>query len=136
VEIANSHADLDHALDVERLEPDLRRARVEELGVAGEVGGEALREWGQPLDAVRAIEELRRACDQHVETRVAPAVEIVDELAQRVQALLAVIAAHALDRLDLVQDEQEALAPGLAQDLEQPAQEARGRVGVKITLDL
>jgi len=42
---------------------------------------------------------------------------------------------HALDRLDLVEDDEESAAAGLVQDCEQSAEEA-GAAVVEVTLDL
>ena len=70
-----------------------------------------------------AVEERRRAGDQQVEAGEAATVDLVDELAQRVERLLAHVGPHPLQRLDLVEDQQETGVAGVAQDREQPLQE-------------
>ena len=93
VEVAHARPDLDQALEVEAGQADLHRARVVEARVAGEVGVQPLGQRRQPLHALRAVEEGRRAGDDQVQAGEAPAVDLVDQLAQRVERLLAHVAA-------------------------------------------
>ncbi len=90
IEVADPPADLDHAVRSNGCRP-ICTARVVELGARVELV-QALRQRGRALDALGAVEEGRGAGDQHVEAGVAPAVQVVDELAQRVEALLAAVA--------------------------------------------
>lgn len=61
--------------------------------------------------------------------------EIVNQLPQRVETLLATIGADALDRLHLVEHQDEPLTPGMAQDLEQPAKKPRRPAIIDFTLE-
>jgi hypothetical protein len=59
---------------------------------AAEVGVKALLERRQALDALGAVEELWGAGDDDVEAGVDAGVEVVDELAEGVEALFAAVA--------------------------------------------
>ena len=74
---------------VEAGQPELDRAGVVEPGVGAEVGGKPLGERRQPRDALRPVVERGRAGDQQVQAGEPAGVDLVDELAQRVQALVA-----------------------------------------------
>jgi len=71
--------------------------------------------------------EGRSTRQQQVQPWIAAAIDLVDELPNRIEALLAGVRAHALDGFHLVEHENEALAPGLAEKLQEPAQEPSGR---------
>ena len=58
---------------------------------------------------------------------IAPGVDVVDELAQRVERLVPRVGAHPLKGFHLVEDEQQAGVPAVAQYGEQPLQEAQAR---------
>ena len=60
----------------------------------------------------------------------------IDELAERVEALLPALGAHTLDRLDLVQDEDQAATIGELEQLEKAAEEAGGGVVVDVAFDV
>ena len=84
-------------------------------GVVRKLRVQPLRERDGALDALRAVEELRRTGDQHVEPGVATGDQIVDQLPQGVEALLAAVGPHTLNRLDLVEHEDKTLAARLPQ---------------------
>ena len=100
---------------------------VVEPRVVGEVGMQTLGERWEALRSLRPVVERGRAGDHEIEAGEATAVDLVDELAQRVEPLLAHVAANALQRLDLVEHEHQARMPAVAQHDEQTLQEARAR---------
>ena len=108
-------------------QPDLDGARVVEARVGGEVGGQPLGERREPLHALRAVEERRRAGDDQVQAGEAAGVDLVDELPQRVERLVAGVGADPLQGLDLVEHQQQAGVAAVAQHGEQALQEARAR---------
>ena len=120
---------------VEAGQPDLHRPRVVEARVGAEVGREPLGQRRQPLHPLRPVEERRRAGDEQVQTRETAGVDLVDELAQRVEGLVADVAAHPLQRLDLVEHEQQARVAGVAQHGEQPLEEAQRPEVVEVAPD-
>ncbi len=129
VQVADGAAQLAEPGEVEPGQPQLHRARGVEARIGGEVGGQPLGERRQPLHALLAVEERRRAGDDEEQAGEAPGVDLVDELAQRVEALLPDVAAHPLQRLDLVEDEQQAGVAAVAQHGQQALEEAqRGEV--------
>jgi hypothetical protein len=69
------------------------------------------------------VEERRRAGDDQPQAGETALVDVVDELAQRLQALVPGVGAHALHRLDLVEDDQEPAEAGVTQHDQQPGQE-------------
>src|SRR5690606_24248944 len=95
------------AVKVEGMEPHLHVPRVVPAYVAREVDVKPLSKRRKPSDAVGPIEEGRRAGDENVETGEAAAVEVIDQLAQGFQTLIAGVGTDALDRLHLVEDEQQ-----------------------------
>ena len=76
-----------------------------------------------------------RAGDHQVQTWVPALIDFVDELPEGVEALLPCVGTDALDGFDLVQNQEEALASGLLQNLEQPAQEGTRGEMVQLALD-
>ena len=118
VQIPDAPAHLDQPLLVEGEQAHLDVARVVPLRVAREVDVQALGEGRQALDAIGSVEERGRAGDEDVEPREAPAVQVVDELADGFEAPVAAVGANALDGLDLVENEQEARSPALLQHRE------------------
>ena len=88
----------------------------------------------QPLDALRAVEEGRRAGDQRVQAGEAPGVHVVDELPQRVERLVADVAADPLQRLHLVEDDDQPGIAAIAQDRQQALEEAQRPVVVESAL--
>ena len=115
--------DLDQALFVERQQAHLDRPWIVEAHVVVKVRVQPRRERGCAAHALRSIEERRGARDEQIQPRVVSTADRVDELPKRVQALLATVTAHPLDRLDLVEDEHQPWPAGLLQQQEQPAQE-------------
>ncbi len=75
---------------------DLHGPQVVEAGVAAEVDVQPLGQRLEPPDALRAVVEGRRAGDDQVEPGEPPGVDLVDELSQRIEPLLADVAADAL----------------------------------------
>ena len=59
---------------------------------------EALGERLQPLDTLRSLKERGRPGDQQIETGESPGIDLIDELPERVEALITNVASHALDR--------------------------------------
>src|ERR1035438_4627383 len=85
---------------VNAFEPHLRSARIIPTIVACEVDMKAAREWWQAAYALRAVKERRGSGDEQIQSREALRVHFVNELAQRIEALLAHIPADALDGLN------------------------------------
>ena len=108
---------------------DLDGPRVVEPGVGLEVDVQPLGQRLQPADALRAVVEGRRAGDDQVQAGEPPGVDLVDELAQGVEPLLADVAADPLQGLDLVEHQDQPGVARVAQDRQQPLEEAqRGEV--------
>ena len=76
-----------------------------------------------------------RAGQYEVEAREAAGVDLVEQLAQRVEAAFADVATDPLERLDLVKDQHEAGAASVAQHAEQAGEEAERAVVVEVALD-
>ena len=62
-----------------------------------------LRKWLQALCALRAIVECAGPSDQQVESRETSRVDIIDELPQGVETLIANVASDSLDGLDFIE---------------------------------
>jgi hypothetical protein len=84
---------------------------------------------------LRAVEECRRARDHQVEPGIPSGVDLVDPLPESVQALLAGVGAHALQRFHLVQHHHQAGEAAVAQDGEQAHQEVGGAEVIQVPLD-
>ena len=85
--------------------------------------------FGEPLHALGAVVERGRTRDDQHEAGEATGVDVVDELAQRVEGLVAGVRAYPLQGFHLVEDEQQAGVAAVAQHGEQGLQEAhRGEV--------
>ena len=97
----------DQPFEVEVRKPNLNCAGVVEARVAGEVCVEPLGQRRQALRALGAVVERGCRGDHDVQTGKSAGVDLVDQLAHRVQALLADVGAYSLERLDLVQNEHE-----------------------------
>ena len=129
VQVAHGATQLAEPGEIEPGQAQLHRARRVEAWIGGEVGRQPLSERGQPLHALPPVEERRRPGDHEEQPGEALGVELVDELAQGVQALLPDVAAHALQRLDLVEHEEQAGVTAVAQHGQQSLEEAqRGEV--------
>ena len=89
----------------------------------------------QPLDALRAVEEGRGAGDDQVQAGEPAGVDLVDELAQGVEPLLADVAADPLQGLDLVEHQDQPGVARVAQDRQQALEEAQGGEVVDVALD-
>jgi hypothetical protein len=74
------------------------------------------------------------ADDEQVEARKAAFVDIVDELAERIEALVPGVTAHALHGLYFVEYHVEPGVTDVAQHGQQPGQEGQGGVVVEIAL--
>ena len=99
------------------------RARIVEPRVGREIGREPLCQRWQPRDAARAVVERRRPGDHQEQSRVTAGVDLVNELPERVERLIPHITAHALQRLDLIEHQQQAGMTGVPQHHEQALQE-------------
>ena len=84
----------------------------------------ALGQRRQTLHALLPVEERGCSGEEQVQPREPAAVDLVHELAKRVQRLLADVASHALQRLDFVEDDDESGVVRIAKDGEQPLEEA------------
>ena len=56
--------------------------------------------------ALMAVEEGRRSRDQQIQTRESTGVYFIDQLTQCIEALVANVASHPLNRFDFVKDNQ------------------------------
>jgi hypothetical protein len=119
----------------EREQAKLDRTGVIKAGFGLKVHMQALGEWLQPLDSLRPVEKCRRSGREQEEIGEPAPVNVVDQLAQSVQALLAHVATDSLKRLDLVEDEDQPRIARTFQDQEQSAQEAQGGEMVNVSLD-
>jgi hypothetical protein len=106
-----------------------------EVPIGAEVHMQPLRQRCEALHALRAVEERGRAGDDQVEPRIASGVDLVDPLPQRVQALLAGVGAHALQRFHLVQHHHQAGEAAVAQDGQQADEKVGGAEVIQVTLD-
>lgn len=111
VDVANTPSYGQQGGMVERGQADLNRTGVVEATVGAEVDVQALSQWREALHALRAVEERRRARDHQVEPGYRPASILLDPLPEGVQALLAGVGAHALERFHLVQHHHQAGKP-------------------------
>lgn len=132
-----THFASDHTqpIQVEGREPDLDRAGIVEARVGLEVDVEALREWFQSLDALGSLEESRRARDQQVQAGKPTRIDFVDQLPKGVEALVAHVATGPLDRLDLIQHEQQTGLTRITQDRQDPLEEIERAEMVDVALD-
>ncbi len=135
VDVADPAAELDEGVVAESGQTKLDRPGIVEPGVAGEVRRQPLRERRQALHALRAVVERRGAGDAQVQAGKATAVNLVDELAQRVEGLVPGVGANPLQGFDLVEDEQQPRIAAVAQHDEQPLQEAQGAEMVEVAAD-
>jgi hypothetical protein len=83
-----------------------------------------LRQRGEPLHPLRAVEERGRSRDYQVQPRIAASVDLVDPLTQGVQPLFAGVGTHALQRFHLVEHHHQAREAAVAQDGQQADQES------------
>ena len=98
----------------------MRRAGIVKAWIGVEVRVQTLRERRKLLKTLRPIEECRCPGYDQKETWEAPRVDLVDQLAQCIQPLLAHVSANALERLYLVEHDQEPRMSGIAEHDEQP----------------
>ena len=120
---------------VEAGQPDLDGPRVVEPGIGLEIDVQPLGQRLQPLHALRAVVEGRRAGDHQVQARETSRVDLVDQLPQGIQALVAHVAADPLDGLHLVEHDQQARLARVAQDGQQALQEAQRPEVVDVAFD-
>ena len=134
VDVSHPDPDSDETLEVEVREPYLDRARIVETRIAREVCVEPLRQRRESLRALRAVIERRRAGDHHVQAGESAAVDLVDELTHRVEALLANVAPYSLKRLDLIQHQHQPGVARVAEDDKQALEKAEGAEVVDLAL--
>ncbi len=135
VDVADLAADESEPFQGERRESDLHGPRVIETGVGLEVDLEALGERLQSLDALRAFKEGSGPGDQQIEAGEAPGIDLVDELAERVEALVANVAANALDCFDLIQDEEHPHVARVPENREKSLEKVQGTEVVNVSFD-
>ena len=82
-----------------------------------------LRQRLQPLDALWTFKKCGCPRDHQVQARKSTGIDLVDELAQRVEALVTDVAPNPLNRLDLVEDDEHPDVPRIAQDRQNSLQE-------------
>lgn len=87
------------------------------------------------MNALLPIVEGGSAGDDEEQAGETARVDLVEELAQRVEGLLADVAAHSLQGLHLVEDEQQPGVPAVPEDGEQALQEAEGAEVVEVAAD-
>src|SRR5690606_18291555 len=75
------------------------------------------------------------AGDDEVEPGEAAAIDLVDQLSQRIQCSIADIGAHPLERLDLVEHEYQPWTTGIAQQRQQSGEEVQRAIVVEVALD-
>jgi hypothetical protein len=93
-----------------------------------------LGERRQPGHALRPVVERGCPCDQQVQSGEASGVDVVGKLSQCVEALVAHVGADPLERLDLVEHEQQSGVGGVTQDREQPLEEPKGGEVIEVAL--
>ena len=135
VHVADRNAELAELDGVEACQPELNRARRVEPGVGAEVGCQSLGQRRQPGDALGPVVERGRPSDEQVEAGKPAGVDVVDELTERVEALVAHVGADPLQGLGLVEHHQQIRVPGVAQDREQSLEETERSEVVKVALD-
>ena len=108
-------------------QPDLDGARVVETGIGREIDVQPLGQRRQPLHALRAVEEGRRAGDQQVQAGEPAAVDLVDQLAQGVEALLPHVARTRWSVSTSSRTSSRPAPPGVAEDRQQPREEVQRR---------
>ena len=114
---------------VEGCETNLYGARVVEARISCEIDIQALCERLQPLYTLGTVEEGWGSSDHQIQARETTAVDLVYQLPDGVQALLPNVTSYPLQRLDLVQHEDQSGVTGIAQHHEKPLQEVQGSEG-------
>ena len=133
VDVADLAADESEPFQGERGESDLHGPRVVETGVRLEVDVETLGEWLQPLDTLGAFKEGGRPGDQQIEAGKSPGIDLIDELPERVQALITNVASHALDGFHLIQDDEHADVARVPENRENSLEEVQSAEVVDIS---
>ena len=87
------------------------------------------------MHALLAVEEGRGAGDDEEQAREPPRVDLVEQLTQGVEALLPDVAAHALQRLDLVQHDEQPGMSAVPQHRQQALEEAERTEVVEVSAD-
>ena len=108
---------------IERRESYLNCSRVVEASISAEVHMQALGQRYQALNALWAIKECRGTRHHKIEAWVAAGIDLIDPLAQRVEALFPCIRAHALQRFDFVKNQYQACESTVPQDGQDTRQE-------------
>jgi len=115
IDLPHLASDFEQRVVAEGRQTHLHRPWVVEARVSTEIDMQSLRQWCEALNTLRAFIESLGAGDQEVQARKAAGVDLVDPLAQRVQAPLAGIGTHTLQGLDFIQDQQQTAIPRVAQ---------------------
>jgi hypothetical protein len=134
VDIADLAADELEPLEGERGEPDLHGPRVIEAEVHLEVDVEPLGQRLESRDTLGTFEERGGPGDQQVKTGKSTGIDLVDELPKCVEALIADVAPNALDRLDLIQDDEHPCVARVPENREDPLEEIQRTEVVEVPL--
>ena len=119
---------------VEGCKTNLYGARVVEARISCEIDIQALCERLQPLYTLGTVEEGWGSSDHQIQARETTAVDLVYQLPDGVQALLPNVTSYPLQRLDLVQHEDQSGVTGIAQHHEKPLQEVQGSEVIDVPL--
>ncbi len=95
---------------------------------------QALCQGLQPLYALGAVVKRRGSRNEQVETGEPSGIDIVDELSQRIEALVPHITSDALNRLDLIEYKIQSGVPGVAQDRQQSLEETHRSEVIDVAL--
>src|SRR6516162_8762211 len=132
VDVSDLAADESEPFQGERGESDLHGPRVVESGVRLKVDVEPLGERLQALDTLGAFKEGDRPSHQEIEAGESPRIDFIDELPECVKALITNVASNALDRFNLIQDDEHADAARVPENRENPLEEIQSAEVVDI----
>ena len=97
---------------------------------------QTLREWREFLQTLRAVEERGRSGDDEKQTGKATSVDLVDQLAQRIQTLLSNVSPDALESFHFIEHHQQSRMPRVAEHYQQTLQETQCGEVVHVTLQV
>jgi hypothetical protein len=87
------------------------------------------------LHALRTFKEGGRSGDEDVQPRETTSINLIEQLTKGVQRLLSDVATNPLKSLDLVEHKYQPSIIGIAEDREEPLQEAEGAEVIEVASD-